>query len=91
MEALPRGVDSWAFSGMMRDVDSDVEWASFGDGCAIFTIYERLGDVVVLSTPTRIGLKAIQGGVELKMSEYWALRERAAEMPTERPTDAAPR
>lgn len=74
LESLPQGVDARRFSNMLgRALKLDFEY--FADHCVMWTVYEHHGDAYVLSVPLGLGIKAIPGCKELKMSEYWKLRE----------------
>ena len=80
MRALPQGVAAATFSGMLDEAfngDSKNSYTVW-DGLVSWTVYEKLGDQYLLSVPTACKVSP-PGCRELKMSEYWKLREEAGE------------
>lgn len=76
-DALPRGIEPPAFSSMLTKA-MDIDFTFWGDGGVSWTIYEHHGASYILSVPASLKITAIPGCVELKMSDYWKLREKAA-------------
>jgi hypothetical protein len=74
VSSLPRGVDAWGFSNMLTAA-LKAEYTHHASGYITWTVYEQYGKTYVLSVP--LGLKCTPPGCrELKMSEYWQLREK---------------
>ena len=75
LKALPRGVDAMAFATLMTANLSGL-YEYYGDDRIAWTTYQKYGDVYILSVP--VGCKVHPPACdELKMSEYWAIREQA--------------
>jgi hypothetical protein len=67
------GVDAMTFSQMLSRALS-AQFECHVPGRIMWTVYERHGDAVVLSVPLACNPE-LPGCTELKMSEYWKLRE----------------
>lgn len=76
-DAVPRGYDSWALSD-----DLGKEYSYWGDGKVYWSTVGKFGEQYVLSVPARCRV-APQGCTELKMSEYWKIREESGAGPEE--------
>lgn len=75
---LPRGVDPMRFSSMVSaKVQKDMTYC--GGGYIAWTIYHEYGEHHVLSVPSDCKISELPGCRELKMSEYWKIREEAVE------------
>ena len=68
---MPSGWDAWTFSSALGE-----GFIYFGDGAAWFSAAMKFGDKYVLRVPSASKVVP-EGCTELKMSEYWALREAA--------------
>jgi hypothetical protein len=73
--ALPIGVDAWIFAGMLQK-EFGRKFEHWGDGVIALPSAQKFGDVQVLGVPLPVAGE-IPGCEELKMSEYWQLREAA--------------
>lgn len=71
VEALPRGYDEWNFAG-----DLGENYLFFGSGHVYFSTFGQYGDKFVLRVPAACQVKP-EGCTDLKMSEYWKIREDA--------------
>ena len=81
IESLPRAMDSWDFShAMNKEFPANEKGNSgffhWGDGQVSFTSWGKYGDAYVLSVPAGCRVN-LEGCTELKMSEYWQLKESA--------------
>jgi hypothetical protein len=84
VNALPPGVAAATFSAMLNDTLGPAETVtgnnsciSWGDDCSIsWTGFEKIGSQYVLSVPAACKVSP-PGCRELKMSEYWRLKEEA--------------
>lgn len=78
LKKLPHGVCAAAFTDMLEDAFKTA-YTHHGEGHIAWTAYEKYGDVYVLSVPLGCNVTPPPGCIELKMSEYWSLREKAKE------------
>lgn len=78
MKALPMGLSACKFSAMM-DESTKAKGRSYsvweGNGVS-WTAFEKIGNRYVLSVPAACKISP-PGCKELRMSEYWKLREKA--------------
>ncbi|HWR52942.1 MAG TPA: hypothetical protein VN428_17660 [Bryobacteraceae bacterium] len=73
--SFPVGVNARIFSGMLsRELKQEFEY--FGGGVIAWTGCEKYGDTYILSVPAELPTKP-PGCRELKMSEYWRIREQS--------------
>jgi hypothetical protein len=76
MRALPVGVSAATFSSMLDEVLPLSSHTHWGDDTVSWSTFEQYGSKFVLSVPTACGISP-PGCRELKMSEYWKIREGA--------------
>jgi hypothetical protein len=69
VDALPRGFDAWTFSSELGE-----SYLHFTDGNVHFSTFAKYGDQYVLSVPA-VCRAVPEGCTELKMTEYWQIRE----------------
>lgn len=74
---LPQGVDGRSFSSMLHCAGLG-DFMHWGGGFVRWTTFERFGDTTILSVPAQCNVEP-PNCTELKMSEYWAIRESAKE------------
>jgi hypothetical protein len=68
---LPSGFDPWTFSSELGE-----SYLHFTDGHVYFSTFANCGGKYVLSVPAACRVEP-EGCTELKMSEYWKIREEA--------------
>lgn len=73
MKELPHGFDHWTFSS-----DLGESYLHFGGGQVHFSTLGQFGDKYVLGVPAACRVNP-EGCTELKMSEYWQIREAAGQ------------
>lgn len=75
LKQMPRGVDAMQFSGMMsRGLKQ--EYSHWANNRVCWTVFEKCGKVYILSVPVECEVSPT-GCVEMKMSKYWKIHERA--------------
>jgi hypothetical protein len=86
LDSLPKGVSAMRFSSMLSGemyrrklISAKHEFTHHGDGQISFSIFEKYGNSYVLSVPLGCKLPAMPGCTELKMSEYWQIKESVKE------------
>lgn len=75
LKSLPRGIDPMDFAAMMTTaLNAEYAYHDVEASRMCWTTFERYGEVYVLSVPAACRVNP-PGCVELKMSEYWKLKE----------------